>query len=157
MTTNLESIANKIDSVIECIIKDRQVIEVAALEQGNALMSARIFGSEGGFSLDGSELGEYSDAYLRKRLRNNKGSNLNKNLIYDGNLFRSIQIGRSNNKKTALGFTDQDLADIARFQEESDVQVNEPIFGFNSEEMEICLEVIKNGVQQSLKRCFKTA
>ncbi|MBK7360714.1 MAG: hypothetical protein IPI96_16125 [Saprospiraceae bacterium] len=158
MKTTLKQLTKKLDQLADCILIGKNRTEVEALETAKSLLIKRVFGvgaSGGGFSQDGSALGEYSDAYLQRRLR--KGlTNLQKNLYFDGNLRNSIQVGINNSKKV-LGFTDLDLAEIARFQEESPIQVGEKIFALNTEELDITIDVMNNGVKRALKECFNTA
>lgn len=158
MRTNLKQITKSLDALADCILQEKSRTEVEALEVAKELLIKRVFGggaSGGGFSQDGSSLGEYSEPYLRKRI--NKGLvNLQKNLFFTGSLQHSIQVG-VNNRKNVLGFTDLDLADIARFQEESKNQIGEKVFALNDEEIGITIEVINEGVKRALKECFNTA
>ncbi|MFZ1296547.1 MAG: hypothetical protein WAT16_00775 [Saprospiraceae bacterium] len=158
MKTTLKQLTKKLDQLADCILMGKSRTEVEALETAKSLLIKRVFGvgaNGRGFSQDGSELGEYSPAYLQRRSR--KGlTNLQKNLYFDGNLRNSIQVGINNSKKV-LGFTDLDLAEIARFQEESPIQVGEKIFALNTEELDITIDVMNNGVKRALKECFNTA
>lgn len=157
MRTNLKQITKSLDALADCILQEKSRTEVEALEVAKGLLIKRVFGvgpDGGGFSQDGSSLGEYSEPYLRKRI--NKGLvNLQKNLFFTGSLQHAIQVG-VNNKKNVLGFTDLDLADIARFQEESKNQIGEKVFALNDEEIGITIEVINEGVKRSLRECFNT-
>lgn len=160
MKTTLKQLTKKLDQLADCILQEKSRTEVEALETAKSLLIKRVFGvgaSGGGFSQDGSELGEYSPAYLLKRLNSKyKYTNIQKNLYFDGNLRNSIQVGINNSKKV-LGFTDLDLAEIARFQEESPIQVGEKIFALNAEELDITIDVMNNGVKRALKECFNAA
>lgn len=158
MKTNLKAISKRLDKLAACILQEKEKVEVEALEAGKSLMIKRIFGvgaNGGGRTLDGDLFGEYTDAYRQKRIR--KGlTNLNKNLFFTGALQHSIQVG-TNSGKNVLGFTDLELEKIARFQEESELQINEPIFQLNDEELSIALETVMNGVENSIQRCFNQA
>lgn len=159
MKTTLKAISKRLDKLADCILQEKEKVEVEALEAGKSLMIKRIFGigaNGGGRTLDGDLFGEYTEAYLQKRIRETKQTNLNKNLIFSGSLQRSIQVG-TNSGKNVLGFTDLELEKIARFQEESEIQINEPIFQLNDEELSIALETVLNGVENSIQRCFNQA
>jgi len=151
MPTTLKRVNKKLESIAECVAKRKDIVEIAALEQGMSEMLSRIF--DKGITLDGGTMGGYSNAYLLKRLKKGK-NNLNKNLVFEGNLRNSIQVGKYENRNV-IGFTDLDLANIAQFQEESDIQVNEPIFGLRDNEEEEMLRILQQGIIDTINECFK--
>lgn len=152
METRSKAITKKFDSIISCIAESKNRVEVAALEHGMGLMLKRIFTY--GIALDGNDMGPYSEAYLAKRIRARK-INTVKNLYFEGNLFRSIQVGTYRGKNV-IGFTDNDMAQIAEYQEESDIQVNRPIFGFTETETEETMRILREQVAEVLKKCLIT-
>ncbi len=112
-------------------------------------MKKRIFTT--GADKDGNLLGEYkSETYLQRRLRKGK-NNLNKNLYFDGNLFKSISVGKSGSKNV-LGFTDRDEFEIAEFQEE---QTGKVIFQNSDDEIKIMQDVLKEQTNRVIKECFQ--
>lgn len=151
--TTLKQVAKKVSDIADCIAKERNRIEIEALNQGHDLMSRRIF--ESGLALDESELGGYSPAYLAYRLRNKK-PNAAKNLVFTGDLRDNIQVGTYQGKNV-LGHVNKDLADIAEWQETSVFQVNKPIFGFTEEELEVALEIVTDGIINTITECFRRA
>lgn len=149
--TTLKQVAKKVSDIADCIAKERNKIEIAALNQGHELMSRRIF--EAGTALDGSSMGGYSDAYLAYRLKRGR-NNAKKILFLEGNLRNNIQVGTYGGKNV-LGHVDTNMADIAGWQEDNANQVGKPVFGFTEEEMEATLEIVTEGIINTITECFK--
>ncbi len=147
---NLKEVGNEFERIGFCIGENKNRIEVQALQDGLVAFFARVFGNSGGFDVDGVGLGSYSKSYFRKRLAKGK-NNLQKNLVFDGNLRNSIQVGIKDDKNV-YGFTDLDLEKIARFQED---QLNTDIFVANDEELEIVVKEIGEGILNVIQECFK--
>ena len=153
----LKEFNKKLNGIAECIAKDQNKIEVAALTAAFVPMMKRIFGEGadgGGHTLDGQLMEGYSPAYQALRIRKNKGLNRAKNLVFDGSLRNSIQIGRSGNKNI-IGFTDNDLAKIGRWQETSAIQINKPIFGLTEFEQQEGLNKLIEGIKETIAECLK--
>jgi len=70
-----------------------------------------------------------------QKLRTDAGlQNIMKDLIFTGDLFYSMTILNTAENEVVYGFNNNRTAEIARFQETSDIQVNEPIFSLNLNE-----------------------
>lgn len=118
---------------------------VAGLNAGMAVMKLRIFNQ----SLDatGVTLGPYySESWERERRQ--KGRQVvRKDLEFTGTLRRSIEVVTVNNTRAEIRITNDDTADIARYQEQqiyalrNDTEPTEgvkvPIFEFSTDEAEI--------------------
>lgn len=89
---------------------------VAGLNAGKAAMQRRIFNQS--LAADGSSLGPYySDQYARDRTRQGRQV-ANKDLEFTGTVRRSIEVVAVNNSRAEIRFTDDNSADIARWQEQ---------------------------------------
>lgn len=159
---NLKEVVKQFDSIAKCLTEQKNQIEIAALNAGMIPMLRRIYGDAtggGGVTIDGSSFGPYSTGYqnyVRNNPRKNRigGSTRIKNLLLTGATRSSIQIGRSAGKNV-IGFTDKSLAEIARFQESSDIQIHKPIFGFTETELQEVNNTLKSEIQIRLKECLK--
>lgn len=147
---NLKEVANKFEKLGICIGENKNVIEISALSDSIAAFKFRVFGNLGGFDEQGKGLGDYSKAYLKKRRLKGK-NNEQKNLVFDGNLRNSIEVGIAEGKNV-FGFTDLKLEEIARFQEQ---QLNTDIFGVNDDEVKIANDKMSEGILQVINECFK--
>jgi hypothetical protein len=84
-----------------------------------------------------------------KKLRTDAGLQTNwKDLIFTGDLFYSLSILSTAEKEVIYGFNNADTAQIAEWQQTSDVQVGEPIFPLNQKEIskmerQIAIDVAK--------------
>lgn len=147
---SLKEVGNNLRDVGECIASQKNQVEVHALTEGLTAFIFRVFGNNGSFDVDGKGLGGYSDAYEKKRLL--KGlNNRQKNLVFEGNLRESIQVG-INGGKNAMGFTNKDLEQIAIYQEE---QLNTDIFSANDEELNIVSDTVQQEVITLIQQCFR--
>lgn len=147
---SLKEFGDNLENVGVCIGENKNPIEIAALSDAIAAFKFRVFGNLGGFDEQGKGLGDYSKAYLRKRLAKGK-NNLQKNLVFDGNLRNSIEVGVSSEGKNVFGFTDLALEQIARYQEE---QLNTDIFGANDEEVKVLVEEMSKQILELINKCF---
>lgn len=130
-------------------LQQTKEIELGGINLLRSALVGRVFNNSGGFATDETPLGNYSESYLSKRLRKGK-KNILKNLYYSGDMFRSIVTGQIG-EKSAVGFDNKELAEIARFQEDSDIQVNRPIFTPTVEEQNIVKEFIVEALIEKLK------
>lgn len=148
MSTYLKTLNQRIDKLAADVASQIPVIEVKALTAGYIPMMNRIFGQGvdgGGFAKDGSGFGSYTERWRqirfgeiplnKKTAKKVYGRNFQKNLVFNGNLRNSIQLGIKDGKN-CIGYTDLDLKEIAEFQETSSIQINKPIFGFDETEKE---------------------
>lgn len=124
-------------------------IEIGGINLLRAVLVGRVFNNLGGLATDETPLGKYSEPYLAKRIRRGK-LNILKNLYFAGDLFRSIVTGQVDNK-SAVGFDNKELSEIARFQEDSDLQVNRPIFTPTVEEQNLVKEYIVEALIEKLQ------
>ena len=150
----LKEVGNMLDDLSTCVTESKNVIEIAALEDAKRILLERIFTNNK--TVDGSDFGTYSPSYFALRQRKNKGNSLRKNLIFDGNLKASIQQG-VNGGKNVVGFTDLDLADIARYQEEDSDQIGESIFQLNQVELDAVIEGYNSLLLAKINSCLKRA
>lgn len=120
---------------------------VVGLKAGAAAMQRRIFNQS--LAVDGSGLGPYySDQYARDRAREGHQVS-NKDLEFTGTVRRAIEVVSVNNTRAEIRFTDDNSADIARWQEQqiynlrNNLPANEasggavPIFALNPTETSI--------------------
>jgi hypothetical protein len=120
---------------------------VAGLNAGVGAMKRRIFDQS--LAADGSDLGPYySKQYIRKRQKNGRQVG-KKDLEFEGSIRRAIEVVTVSTTKAEAIFTDDDSADIARWQEQQIYNLrngrpaNEasggkvPIFELNELELEI--------------------
>lgn len=120
---------------------------VGGLNAGMAAMKRRIFNQS--LDAEGNSLGPYfSEQYARDRRRAGRQT-AKKDLEFDGSLRRSIEVVTVNNTKAEIRITNDENADIARYQEQqiynlrNDLPANEgngqrvPIFELNETELEI--------------------
>jgi hypothetical protein len=151
----LKDFNKKLDSISESLAKDKDRVEVAALTVGYVAMIKRIFGQGkdgGGFAIDGSDLGRYTANYQRLRLRKNKGLNLTKNLVFDGNLRDSVQMGKFN-QNNVIGFANDDERKIGRHQEDES-QTGKAIFGMTKDEAEQTQRALTEEAREALQRAL---
>lgn len=133
---------------------------VAGLNAGMGVMKRRIFNQ----SLDaqGVSLGIYfSEQYERDRRREGRQT-ARKDLEFEGTLRRAIEVVTVNNLKAEIRITNDEQADIARFQEQqiynlrNGLPANEangnkvPIF----EPSELELEIIRTTTRELLRQKF---
>jgi len=156
MSNYLKNLNRRIDRVAQEVVKEIPRIEVQALTAGYIPMMNRIFGTGvdgGGAAKDGTPFGEYSPGYLAHRIRKGKGLNFRKNLVFNGNLRNSIQLGIKEGKN-CIGYTDLELKKIAEYQEESSTQINKPIFGFDATEGEARDLVLNREIPKVIDQAF---
>lgn len=111
--------------------KEMKNILLNGANLGEALMEQRIFNK--GLTFAGNQMNYKSAPY--KQLRTDAGLQTGfKDLTFTGNLFNSLKIIEATNGRVAYGFNNSRMAEIAGFQETSDVQVKERIFGLNPKE-----------------------
>lgn len=116
----------------------------AALSRIEADMKTRIFNL--GQDVDGLGLGTYSPKYAQYRKDNNKQTGY-KDLEFDGDLRRSIQVGISGNKRV-LGYTRTDSRLIAKGQEK---QTKKIIFKVTEDEKKAALETLKQEFERDTR------
>lgn len=111
--------------------KEMKNILLNGANLGEALMEQRIVNK--GLTFAGNQMNYKSAPY--KRLRTDAGLKTGfKDLTFTGNLFNSLKILEATNGRVAYGFNNSRMAEIAGYQETSDVQVKERIFGLNPKE-----------------------
>jgi len=164
MSNYLKNLNRRIDRVAQEVVKEIPRIEVQALTAGYIPMMNRIFGTGtdgGGAAKDGTPFGEYSDRWrnIRMGLAKFKGKkkvyglNFQKNLVFERNLRNSIQLGFKDGKP-CVGYTDLELKKIAEYQEESSIQINKPIFGFDATEGEARDIVLNREIPKVIDQAF---
>lgn len=133
---------------------------VAGLNAAMGIMKRRIFNLSQ--DADGESLAHYVSAGYKKK-RVNKGRQIvRKDLEFDGTLRRAIEVVTVNNTKAEIRLTDDDSANIARWQEQqiynirTGVPPNEasggrvPIFELNDDEKDILRTNIAELIGQKL-------
>ena len=111
-------------------------ILINATNIGSGELQYRVFNE--GKTVAGKKM-EYRNAPSNyTNLRQDAGLHINfKDLIFTGNLFYSMTILSTKNDEVVYGFNNAEMAQIAEWQETSDVQVNEPIFELSQKEVNI--------------------
>lgn len=146
----IKEFSGKLNKLAQYFDDQKNQIEVAALSVAESLFEKRIFTH--GIDANGQQIGAYADgSYKNLRARLGKRTSF-KDLYFDGDLFRSISVGRAGHKN-ALGFTDPDEAQIADYQEE---QTGKTVFTLSEEEKSIMQDVLKEEVNRIIKECFQT-
>lgn len=131
---------------------------VAGLNAGMGVMKRRIFNQS--LAADGSSLGIYfSEQYERDRVREGRQIG-RKDLEFEGSVRRAIEVITVNQTKAEVRLTDEESANIARWQEQqiynlrNGLPANEasggrvPIFEFNQLENEIATTTIQELIRQ---------
>lgn len=113
--------------------------KLLAYKKAEALLKRRIFTNRQ--ATDGSSLGTYkSDQH--KKLRRSKGRQIQeKDLFLEGDLFRSIAVGRNSRNELVLGFNRDRFKKIAEGQQR---QTGKTIFQLSSSEVREVTEVFAN-------------
>lgn len=148
MADTFQSFIGRLEKLKTVIAEKKDMIEVNALNAMHRLMSNRVF--KNGLDVNKNPIGPYSPRYreIRRRLGL---AYLNKNMYFDGDLFRSVQVGKAKSKN-ALGFTDQDEADIAAINEEREDTI---IFEPNEAEIQIAEDILKEQSEKVIRECFR--
>jgi len=118
---------------IDKIERNSEKASFTALNRINAEMTNRIFTD--GKSTDLVPLGQYSPKYGKYRRQNNRQDDY-KDLEFNGDLRRSLQVGKSG-VKFSLGFATTAQKLIAVYQER---QTNKNIFRANKAEINLGVE-----------------
>ena len=102
----------RVDDLIDKIIANKDKWAYLALSRVEADMKTRVFNE--GKDINEVGLGKYSPKYAKYRKDNSKQISF-KDLEFDGDLRRSIQVGRSGDR-TVLGFVRTESRLIAGYQ-----------------------------------------
>lgn len=145
--------ANEISSKLENSLPDFQKLmydsELLAAQSANSLLIARVF-SKGAKDINGQALTPYSEGYAKKRERAGRQTK-NKDLIFTGALFESVQVG-TKNERPAMGFLNEGSATIGGYQEE---QNSTKIFQLSNEELDVVKNDVKEFVLNGIKDIIK--
>lgn len=140
-------------NIAKSIQREMPKILMNAANVGSAEMQFRIFNQ--GRSADGAVM-NYKNAQYKK-LRENNGLQVRvKDLIFEGNLFNSLDILSHSNTEVSYGFTNADSAQIAEYQETSPIQVNKPIFSLNTKESKIIDRSVNADVERIVVRSVES-
>lgn len=149
MANNLRRVLQEIEFEQHCIADAIPDAELAAMNEIYGLVKSRVFDKDKHITTELNSFGGYkSGAYKQKRKLAGLPTET-KTLIFKGDLIKDFSIGESNGK-VAVGFNNYQLNEIRIFQEESDVQINEPIFSPNEEEVEFGFEEYEKVIQKCL-------
>jgi hypothetical protein len=150
----LKVFVNKLNNTEDCLKSDG-TIELASLQVLKKAILDRVFNKDGGVATDETPLGEYRSLNYLGRRRNKNFTNILKNLYFNGDMFRSIVTGTKGDR-IGLGFDNKDIAEIARHQEDSENQVDKPVFYPTAEEIELVREDLRQNIINKIKECFRT-
>jgi hypothetical protein len=140
-----EQFEKALSNAKQALTKNIGKILINATNIGSAEMQVRVFNR--GITTAGKQMRYRSAPY--KKLRTDAGLQTNwKDLIFTGDLFYSLNILSTAEKEVTYGFNNADTAQIAEWQQTSDVQVGEPIFPLNQKEIskmerQIAIDVAK--------------
>jgi hypothetical protein len=140
-----EQFEKALSNAKQALTKNIGKILINATNIGSSEMQVRVFNR--GQTTAGKQMRYRSAPY--KKLRTDAGLQTNwKDLIFTGDLFYSLTILSTAEKEVTYGFNNADTAQIAEWQQTSDVQVGEPIFPLNQKEIskmerQIAIDVAK--------------
>jgi hypothetical protein len=140
-----EQFEKALSNAKQALTKNIGKILINATNIGSSEMQVRVFNR--GQTTAGKQMRYRSAPY--KKLRTDAGLQTNwKDLIFTGDLFYSLSILSTAEKEVTYGFNNADTAQIAEWQQTSDVQVGEPIFPLNQKEIskmerQIAIDVAK--------------
>jgi hypothetical protein len=140
-----EQFEKALSNAKQALTKNIGKILINATNIGSSEMQVRVFNR--GQTTSGKQMRYRSAPY--KKLRTDAGLQTNwKDLIFTGDLFYSLSILSTAEKEVTYGFNNADTAQIAEWQQTSDVQVGEPIFPLNQKEIskmerQIAIDVAK--------------
>jgi hypothetical protein len=140
-----EQFEKALSNAKQALTKNIGKILINATNIGSSEMQVRVFNR--GQTTAGKQMRYRSAPY--KKLRTDAGLQTNwKDLIFTGDLFYSLSILSTSEKEVTYGFNNADTAQIAEWQQTSDVQVGEPIFPLNQKEIskmerQIAIDVAK--------------
>jgi hypothetical protein len=140
-----EQFEKALSNAKQALTKNIGKILINATNIGSAEMQIRVFNR--GQTTAGKQMNYRSKPYIK--LRQDAGLQTNwKDLIFTGDLFYSLNILSTSEKEVTYGFNNADTAQIAEWQQTSDVQVGEPIFPLNQKEIskmerQIAIDVAK--------------
>jgi hypothetical protein len=140
-----EQFEKALSNAKQALTKNIGKILINATNIGSSEMQVRVFNR--GQTTAGKQMRYRSAPY--KKLRTDAGLQTNwKDLIFTGDLFYSLTILSTAEKEVTYGFNNADTAQIAEWQQTSNVQVGEPIFPLNQKEIskmerQIAIDVAK--------------
>jgi len=140
-----EQFEKALSNAKQALTKNIGKILINATNIGSSEMQVRVFNR--GQTTAGKQMRYRSAPY--KKLRTDAGLQTNwKDLIFTGDLFYSLTILSTAEKEVTYGFNNTETAQIAEWQQTSDVQVGEPIFPLNQKEIskmerQIAIDVAK--------------
>jgi hypothetical protein len=140
-----EQFEKALSNAKQALTKNIGKILINATNIGSSEMQVRVFNR--GQTTAGKQMRYRSAPY--KKLRTDAGLQTNwKDLIFTGDLFYSLSILSTAEKEVTYGFNNAETAQIAEWQQTSDVQVGEPIFPLNQKEIskmerQIAIDVAK--------------
>lgn len=140
-----EQFEKALSNAKQALTKNIGKILINATNIGSSEMQVRVFNR--GQTTAGKQMRYRSAPY--KKLRTDAGLQTNwKDLIFTGDLFYSLTILSTAEKEVTYGFNNAETAQIAEWQQTSDVQVGEPIFPLNQKEIskmerQIAIDVAK--------------
>ena len=140
-----EQFEKALSNAKQALTKNIGKILINATNIGSSEMQVRVFNR--GQTTAGKQMRYRSAPY--KKLRTDAGLQTNwKDLIFTGDLFYSLSILSTAEKEVTYGFNNAETAQIAEWQQASDVQVGEPIFPLNQKEIskmerQIAIDVAK--------------
>jgi len=142
-------ISAKINATIPQIEELTGRTELFAAQEALTVITERVFTGASKDS-NGNKLSGYSEGYAKRREKAGRQSK-NKDLIFNGNLFNSVNVGTSNNKPV-LGITNQRSAEIAGYLEE---QEEKSIFVLGDKERQQVQEAAKDFLFGELRKIVK--
>jgi hypothetical protein len=141
------------DNAVKAVEANVGKILMNGANLGSALMQQRVFNK--GVATSGKKMTYKNKRY--KILRTDAGLQINhKDLTFTGNLFNSLTMLTADDKQVSYGFNNDEMAEIAHFQETGENQVGEPIFKLQKKEIKtvedtmfadvarVCLSAIEN-------------
>lgn len=124
----------------------KNAVKVVSDNMGNILINATNIGSgemqyrvfNQGKTTAGTQMKYRKAPSAYTKLRQDAGLQVrHKDLQFTGDLFYSMNILTTKNNEVVYGFNNNGAAQIAEWQETSDVQVNEPIFDLSEKEVNL--------------------
>ncbi len=126
-----ERIIQKLNRLTKTLVNGKSRIEVGALVATSGVYKKRIFNRAQ--ATDGSDIGSYKSKSYKAKRKSRGRQTSKKDLFFEGDLFRSIQVGRSGSENV-IGYLRNQERRIARFQEQ---QTRKDIFGISKNEVNV--------------------
>jgi len=128
-------------------------IEIFALNEFKQILQERIF--KFARTVDNTFFGVYKSASYKKKREDAGRQTKYKDLQFTGELLGDLDLGQYNGKN-ALGFAAERSKNIVSWQEESNKQIDKPIFSANQEEVDIVFEKIDEELDRIIAECLNT-